>query len=271
MAAILLFRAVIAERLTDIDAFGFRAKFRSVAEDAERGAEEAASDSGDDGARPSETLVGIDETAYELARTDPAGALIAAYERLIGKLRERIEASGQASVPRGVSGLQLARVADEIGLVDGATADALRGLVEIRNNVAHGRKKVRTAEAIEYLSAADDVIYALSRKSSRSTTRFAVYIDGMEAGSGLAASAAFRTVAKAVADEVGTAQVLNEVGPPRIASNRTEVTRPDRARLVAPDLGLWHSSQLNQSDFLEMATALSRLSRRTIEIRPIDQ
>ena len=268
VALVVLLRPFLADRLTDFEAFGVRARFRELAEEAERSAEQPA-EAGDE--NPSETasddLAGVDEDLYAVAERDPTRAIIAAYERVMEELGERLAEAG-IGASMSSSGLQLARLARDRGIVDESTADAIVSMAELRNLVAHGRKKVRSAEAVDYLAAADNVLYSLSRRTARSTTRFTVTQDGSVLGRGLAASAAFRLIADRVAREVGTDRILAAVGPPRLGSTPESVTRPQRARQVAPDLDLWHTTQLDQRDFFDMAAELTQLSRRRFSVSP---
>lgn len=141
-------------------------------------------------------------------------------------------------------------------------------MAELRNLVTHGRKSVRSAEAIEYLAAADKVLYSLSRRPGRSTTRFTVTQDGAVLDRNLPASRAFRRVAGEVAREVGVERVFTAVGPPRLGPSRDSVTRSDRAKRVAPDLELWQTTQLNQVDLIDMAMEIANLSLHQFTILP---
>lgn len=266
---VLLLRPFLADRLTDFEAFGVRARFRELAQEAERSAEQTAeaNDESGEAETASDDLAGVDEDLFAVAEREPTKAIIAAYERVMKEVAERLAEAG-IGAPTSSSGLQLARLAHDRGIVDESTADAIRSMAELRNLVAHGRKKVRSAEAVDYLAAADNVLYSLSRRTARSTTRFTVTQDGSVLGRRLAASAAFRLIADRVAREVGTDRILTVVSPPRLGSTPESVTRPGRARQVAPDLDLWHTTQLDQRDFLDMAAEITQLSRRKFRVSP---
>ncbi|WP_091366137.1 HepT-like ribonuclease domain-containing protein [Geodermatophilus telluris] len=267
---VLLLRPFIADRLTDFEAFGVRAQFRELTEEAQRSAEQAAETSTGQGSEPSpDAITSVDEDLYVAAERDPTKAIIAAYERVVDKVRERLAAAGLRA-PESNSGLQLARIGHDSGVIDASTAEAIRSMAELRNRVVHGRKEIRSAEAIDYLTAADNVLYSLSRDAGRSTTRFTVTEDGRVLGRHMTASAAFRLVADRVARDVGIDRILAVVGPPRLGRSRDALTRPQRAHKVAPDLELWHTTQLNQRDYRDMVAAIAPLSEHRIEMAPDD-
>jgi hypothetical protein len=224
VALVILLRPFLANRLTDIEAFGVRARFRELVEEAERSADQTpgSDDETATGAQASE-LVGVDEDLYSVAEREPASAILAAYERVVKQLGQRLAQDGVEG-PTSASAIQLARVARDREIIDEPTADAIRSMAELRNLVAHGRKKIRSSEAVDYLAAADNVLYSLSRRGARSTTRFTVTEDGSVLGERLPASAAFRVIADAVVRDVGVERVLNAVGPPRLASRSLALT-----------------------------------------------
>ncbi len=265
---VLLLRPFISDRLTDFEAFGVRAQFRELTKEAERSAEQTAdSVTANASEGPVSDIATVDGDLYAVAEQDPTRAIIEAYERVAERLRERLAETGINAQQSG-SSVQVVRLAQERGLVDGSTADAIKSMTELRNLVVHGRKKVRSTEAVDYLTAADNVLYSLSRPSGRSTTRFTVTQDDTVIEQRLAATQAFRIIAGRVAREVGVEAVLAEIGPPLLGPTPDAVTRPQRAHRVAPDLPLWHTTQLNQSDYAEMAEQLSKLSSHEFAMVP---
>lgn len=109
-----------------------------------------------DGARPSEQLA-------EVARIAPAAAVVQAFARVEAQLRQLLL---QADLDPGRgSAMQLARRAQEAGLVQPETVRAIEGIAVLRNLAAHGREaELDEPRALDYLALTDAVIYALTQE-----------------------------------------------------------------------------------------------------------
>lgn len=173
---VLTFRAKIGDlldRLSEFEGFGMRGKFAQAAKAvaiaaAVTNAEvEAQAATGSGGALDA-TVEARESLATKLAQAaqqNPSQAILAAYAEVEQLLKRRMRNANVAGVDR-LSGRQLVDVALRKGVINDETADAINGILVLRNLVAHGRD-VDVPKAFEYLALADGVIYTFERTRSR--------------------------------------------------------------------------------------------------------
>ncbi len=98
-----------------------------------------------------------------LASVSPAEAVVEAYMRVDTRLREVVLG---LEVPTQLDASALARLGVRRGVITEATARAVEGLGVLRNLAAHyGGRRVSVAEAIEYLTLVDAVLFAIDQDS----------------------------------------------------------------------------------------------------------
>jgi hypothetical protein len=95
-----------------------------------------------------------------IARSEPAVAVLRGYTRLERELTELLRSGGISSANQG--GTALARQAAELGLITPETLNAFNGLTVLRSLVANGRDEDVTEErARDYLTLVDALLYAM--------------------------------------------------------------------------------------------------------------
>lgn len=178
LAVVLILRKGIAEllgRVLEAEGFGVKAKFDpkraepSVAlakAEAEASAPaatvvraraaEARGQAWDATVRVRESLA---STLAAFARKDPGAAVLLAYAEIEKALKHRMTEAKVGGVEK-LSGEKLVEVALRKAIVSLQTAEAIRGVLVLRNLAAHGGD-VDAAKALEYLSLADAVIFAI--------------------------------------------------------------------------------------------------------------
>jgi hypothetical protein len=98
-----------------------------------------------------------------LASVSPAEAVVEAYMRVDTRLRELVLG---LEVPTQLDAPALARLGVRRGVITEATARAVEGLGMLRNLAAHhGGRRVSVAQAIEYLTLVDAVLFAIDQDS----------------------------------------------------------------------------------------------------------
>lgn len=108
-----------------------------------------------DGAPSSEQLA-------EVARIAPAAAVVQAFARVETQLRQLL-VDADLDPGRG-SAMQLARRAQEAGLVQPETVRAIEGIAVLRNLAAHGHDtELDESRALDYLALTDAVSYAVTQ------------------------------------------------------------------------------------------------------------
>jgi hypothetical protein len=104
----------------------------------------------------------------EIAGKDPKSTILEAHQRIEELLRDLLHSDGYVRPagpgrPHGAAGL--ARLARERNLITEQAAEATKGLTVLRNLAAHEPTGATTeAQAREFLSLADAVVFALSRR-----------------------------------------------------------------------------------------------------------
>lgn len=111
----------------------------------------------------------LSERLHPLAQRLPAAAVMAAYAEIEETLRRRLALAGNIEVDRRpMSARQMARQAQEQGVISPQTASAVEGATVLRNLAAHGRaSEVDRAKALDYLTLADAIVYAIDAGSER--------------------------------------------------------------------------------------------------------
>ena len=111
-----------------------------------------------------------DSLGYELAKlteVSPRAAVLEAYARIEARLTELLAETG-TDAPR-TSGLVLARLARDKGLISDVTVSAVDGLAVLRNVTAHSATdEIGTERARDYVTLADAVLYAMRAKPGSS-------------------------------------------------------------------------------------------------------
>jgi len=108
----------------------------------------------------------------ELAKADPAAAVLEGYERIERELREvlrrrRIHFESAMSAP------ELAELARQHGVIKQEAANAVEGLTVLRNLAAHGAadQGLSVQRAVEYVNLVAAVLYSLRRDSHQGQDR----------------------------------------------------------------------------------------------------
>lgn len=105
----------------------------------------------------------LNTNLQELAEVSPDSAISEAYRTIERQLRVRLN---DQQVPPDLDAVGLALFGQEKGVINQETANAVQGLSVLRNLAAHGRVgDVTFARAIEFLSLADGVLFALRQRS----------------------------------------------------------------------------------------------------------
>jgi hypothetical protein len=123
-------------------------------------------------APPTAPDTGLSAELEPVASRAPAAAVLEAYARVEGSLREVLEGRGidEARTQRGAVGL--ARLAQSHGLITEETMQAIEGLSVLRNLAAHGRAgDVSPKRARDYLALADGVLFAIRQNLQRAAAR----------------------------------------------------------------------------------------------------
>jgi hypothetical protein len=103
------------------------------------------------------------EELAPLARTDPTGAVLAAYSRLEGELAELTKDVNVSPRPQGANAL--ARLALSSDLISSETEQAISGVTTLRNLAQHARPTDMSVErALDYLALVDAVRYAIQSR-----------------------------------------------------------------------------------------------------------
>ena len=105
-----------------------------------------------------------------IIEASPAAAVMEAHARVERRLREMLEGTGLAgSRPQGIR--QLARDAAASNLISSESVRAIDGITVMRNLAAHGtRGDVTPDRAVEYVSLAEAILYALQQPPTRRET-----------------------------------------------------------------------------------------------------
>ena len=178
LAVVLILRKAIADlvgRVVEAEAFGVKAKFdpkraapsvalakaeaeasSAASTSARAGVAEARGQAWDATVRVRESLA---SNLAALARKDPSAAVLLAYAEIEKALRQRMTDAKVAGVEK-LSNDKLVEVALRKGVISFQTADAIRGVLVLRNLAAHGGD-VDAAKALDYLALADAVIFAI--------------------------------------------------------------------------------------------------------------
>jgi hypothetical protein len=101
----------------------------------------------------------------ELAKVDPAAAVLEGYARIERELREVLRRR-QIHFTRSMSAPELADVARRHGVIKQEAANAVEGLAVLRNLAAHGAAEegLSGQRALEYVDLVAAVLYALRRE-----------------------------------------------------------------------------------------------------------
>lgn len=102
----------------------------------------------------------------EVARRDPAQAILDAYGQIERPLRGLLSNAG-ADAPENVDARELARRAQRAGIVTDTTARAVDGVAVMRNLAAHRPSDVTVEKAVDYVTLVDAVLYALRSDGER--------------------------------------------------------------------------------------------------------
>lgn len=106
---------------------------------------------------------GSSEQLAEVARIAPAAAVVQAFARVEEQLRQLLR-DADLDPGRG-SAMQLARRAQEAGLVQREMVRAIEGIAVLRNLAAHGHDaELDEPRALDYLALTDAVSYALTQE-----------------------------------------------------------------------------------------------------------
>jgi uncharacterized protein YutE (UPF0331/DUF86 family) len=92
----------------------------------------------------------------------PAAAVLESYSRVEQQLRAMLAAAG-VSIDEAAWAVQMARVAEEQGVITKETREAIEGLSVLRNLAGHGHTEVDPARALDYAALSDAVLYAMRR------------------------------------------------------------------------------------------------------------
>jgi hypothetical protein len=158
---VLLFRARLAQLLSDnlrrLKAGPVELEFERLISAAQAQIEEAI---------PAGTAT--DSIAADLAavaHTAPTAAVIEAFARIEGKLRDLLRSAGDASADEKMGVMALVRQALDQNLITPETANAVEGLSVLRNLAAHGRTgEVSEERALDYITLVDALLYAMRQK-----------------------------------------------------------------------------------------------------------
>lgn len=100
-----------------------------------------------------------------IAHTAPTAAVIEAFGRIEGRLRELLRTAGDASADKQVGVMALVGQALEQGLITPESANAVEGLSVMRNLAAHGRGgDISEERALDYITLVDALLYAMRQK-----------------------------------------------------------------------------------------------------------
>jgi hypothetical protein len=114
----------------------------------------------------------LTERFMVLANSEPSAAVVAAYAEIERALKQRLNAANVAGVEK-LAGSKLVEVAERKGVVNRRTAEAIRSVQALRNLAANGGD-VSLERALDYLSLADAVLYAIEVATAFAGTASAV-------------------------------------------------------------------------------------------------
>lgn len=111
----------------------------------------------------------LSERLRPFAEQMPAAAVLAAYAEIEEALRRQLALTGELESDRSLmSARQMAVIAEEHRIISRQTASAIEGATVLRNLVAHGRaSEIDRAKAIDFLTLADAILYAVEAGSGR--------------------------------------------------------------------------------------------------------
>jgi hypothetical protein len=102
----------------------------------------------------------LTERFVDLAKREPAAAVMAAWAEIEKAVRDRMAERGALSDRDSV--YLMVDLALRVGAINAGTAQAVKGLIHLRNLAAHGRAdELDTEKAIDYLTLADATLYAI--------------------------------------------------------------------------------------------------------------
>jgi hypothetical protein len=107
----------------------------------------------------------VREELTSVALESPGLAVLEGHERIYRRLLELVGPGAAIPIPGPLprTGLAIAKVATDRGLILPETAQAIEELTELRNLVAHGGLDAITADgALRYLGLVDRVLYLMS-------------------------------------------------------------------------------------------------------------
>jgi hypothetical protein len=173
---VLIFKSKVSDllgRVAEAEGFGLKAKFDPAKAEpavavatatavAQAGAAIATGTAHDATVKTRESLV---SKLGPTAEQDPRLAVLAAWSEVEKVLLEKMREANIAH-PERVTGQQLVDTALRKGAINRQTAEAIRGLLTLRNLAAHGQN-VETSKANEYLALCDAVIYAIETGPGR--------------------------------------------------------------------------------------------------------
>lgn len=99
-----------------------------------------------------------------LSQGHPNAAVMDAFTAIEAKLHTLLMEAGVSVTRLHVGGARLAKLAVEEKLISEETLRAIEGLATLRNLAAHGRGDLSTDRALEYLTLAEAVMYAVDNR-----------------------------------------------------------------------------------------------------------
>lgn len=104
-------------------------------------------------------LPGVDNDLVRLVEVSPRAAVMEAFARIEGELRDLVPR--EETEARHLAGTRLARLARGQERINDETLKAIEGMAVLRNLAAHGPDELDEARAREFLALADAVLFAL--------------------------------------------------------------------------------------------------------------
>lgn len=118
-------------------------------------------------ADPPTAMLSLPDELTRLAESSPRAAVLEAFARIESRLRELLVDAG-VETRQAMSGVALARLAFQQGLVSAETLNAVEGLAVMRNLAAHNpTDDISVERARDYLVLADAMLYPLRAKPTR--------------------------------------------------------------------------------------------------------
>lgn len=109
----------------------------------------------------------LTERLRDLAEKDPHAAIVAAYAEVTHALWRHVSRGrGDIAKTEQRGGHLLIDVAQRRGIISEQTARAIQGLLVLRDLAAHGQGEVDREKALDYLTLADAVIFAIEANAS---------------------------------------------------------------------------------------------------------